>query len=497
MKQFAFYIALLTSSVNVFAQTHSLLNMDILNESSKSERLIEPTSPILGTSLSNKLRLTPLHPEELYNQLKASPNLDYELYLSALTYLSTLYPELEKYCAEGEKKTLNRNQLTEIMHAAIPLQVLTPLHNNYIDSHQSFVLSIGHDIEALKSRAKQVAHNFQRQREDCGVTKKLERFEDKLENYCLGWQSCKNSKEINHILSSAETGYPRIQYSLNGYTRYVYTELFKNKSLQSDLRIIYDLEKKWLLENTNITTETESFFGYVSENALKVGMHPKDLFLILAYSMRNMPSLDIEYTQDPKKALLLETYFWAFKNLKTKLRKPVASGKVFSNTQKKLGIYHYLTASLLSCESRLTGQGHSMAKLVGIISKLGYKGIKLLKAIDTQKYEKDGFKYVIKVASKQGFKSGVLAGVHGGDFGSKVCGKYYGVIKKDYDKSIIRIKKRFSFPVRRGYKRYSRRSNRRIKPLDRDEKIQRMQLLRLIAEENDLLSIASRSVLKP
>jgi hypothetical protein len=443
--------ALMMSSTTSFAD---ILGLEKSTKRSQTyDRLIEPTSPILGASLALDLKKTLSHPEEKYRSLLKDHSIESDIAISTLTYFQTLSPGLETFCNDNSFVTLNRNQLTEVEHAAIPLEVLRPFHGDYIVNLTSNLLS-NKSVEKIQTEGLAVASQFQSLRSNCGTAKSLVNLENKLGKLCIGpFDICEDSKKLNHILNSAEVGYPRVQYSLNGYTRFVYNELLDSPNLQNDLRTIYDLEIDWLTKYAKNNNSKESFFGYVANEAAKLGMHPNDIFLILAFSMRNMPSLDIEYAKDYKKALMLETYFWAFKKVKSTLRAVQQKNLIFPNYPKGgLGIYHYLTASLLSCQARLSGKSKMTSEFLGMFSKLGYKVNKLYKAINSEKWDKDGLDYLGALAKKQGFIKGVDAGTYGGEFGSDLCGEYYNIEEDKFDNTISTIRKSFSRNIRRGYR---------------------------------------------
>jgi hypothetical protein len=454
--------ALMLTSNFSFAEVLGL--QDKVRSSQESDpRLIEPTSPILGHALVTKIKKSNSHPEVQYDELIQSDSINNEIAISTLTYFQTISPGLKSFCSGETFATLNRSKLTEVEHAAIPLEVLAPFHKSYVQNLNSN-LNLNVSTGTIRANGLSIASEFQALRSNCGTAKSLTNLENKLGKLCIGpFDICEDSKKLNHILSSAEVGYPRIQYSLNGYTRFVYNQLLKSSTLKEDLRRIYDLEVKWIQDYLVTGTAKESFFGYVANESVKLGMHPNDIFLILGFSMRNMPSLDIEYAKDAKKALLLENYFWSFKKIKASLRLVKQKNLIFPNyPEGGLGIYHYLTASLLSCQARLSGQNAALAEFLGMFSKLGYKVNKLYKSINSEKWDQEGISYVKALAKKQGFGKGVDAGTYGGEFGSDICGEYYNIEEDKFDVTISKIRKDYSQSIRRGYKRV-RRAGSKIK----------------------------------
>lgn len=439
--------AITVSSLWAQSPIFSLFSKE-MKESDK--RLIEPTSPILGRELVHTLKKSNMHPADTYQKvLNSYINIKNEIALSSAAYFLTLQPELKSFCETGNFKTLNRSKLTEVEHAAIPLEVLTPLHAEYLKNLAAAKNLSEQEMNAL---ANSLADEFQKTRENCGTAISFRKLEDKLGSFCMGLDFCELSKDINSVLSSAEVGFPRIQYSLNGYTRYVYNSLLESENLPFLLQTIYDLEVEWLKLREKNLTDTALFEFVVNEGITK-GIHTKEIFLVLAYSMRNMPSLDVEYVKAPEKSLLLEVYFWAFKDIKAKLSKKENKAFVFPDYPSGgLGIYHYLTASLLACESRLAGQSETTAVLMGYLSKLGYKANKLYKAVSKEQYKKEGISYVLDLAKKQGFKTGLDAGEYGGRFGAQSCGRLYNDLNEEFKNKLSLLKANYSIWVVKGYK---------------------------------------------
>lgn len=410
---------------------------DYKSEKLKENRALEGTSPILGHDLVTKIKDANIHPEIIYKAiLEQNPDFDTKIHKSSIAYFRTMTPGLDNYCSKNKISTRMENGWTQVEHAAIPQEIIRPLTNKYLNNiNEIFTTNLS--TENIIRESKQLGKNFQEKRYNCPVVKKLENLENKLGKICLGLGFCLRAKKINSIISSAEAAYPRTQFGINGFTRYVYDELYENTNLQEDLKIIYDLEIEWL-SKANSGQAPGQFFEYVIDNAIEKEMHVKDVMLILAYSMRNMPSLDIEYTEDPKKALLIETYFWGFKDLRNELYKNQYSENIFPDYKFKRnpGFYHYLTAALLGCEARLAGQPHFIAKMLGILSKVGYKTDKLIKAIDKEHYSElklgGKYKYVRSIMKKQGFGPGVKAGEQAAKYGSRVCGAFKKSLRKDY-----------------------------------------------------------------
>jgi hypothetical protein len=432
----------LTLSSSVFSQDGNFkFEMNEFSKYKALGRSIEGTSPILGYSLTKTLKDSNLHPGHMYHQiLKQNKSIRLKLYTSAASYLNIMLPELKDYCNQETIVTDAEDSWEQVERAAIPQEIIEPLTDKYLKQIDLMTLRMNSkDSETIISESKSLGKTFQAQRYSCKTAMKLTEIENKAEKFCLGMGFCLKAKEVNHILSSAEASFPRVQFSINGFTRYVYDQLLVSSTLERDLKIVYDLEARWLKKIKNKETESQ-LFEYVVDQAVARGMHIKDVLLVLAYSMRNMPSLDIEYTEDPLKALLLESYFWGFKDLRDELSQEQFFQSVFPGHKfkKNPGFYHYLTAALLGCEARLAGLGHISAIGLGLISKVGYKTDKLIKYIDKEHYQNLGtirkITYIAGIMKYQGYFPGVGAGYHASIYGSKACIGYKRMLKKQYRK---------------------------------------------------------------
>jgi hypothetical protein len=404
-------------------------------------RAIEGASPILGHELVMDIKNSLLHPEETYEKvLEINNNYDELVFKSASAYFKTLHPGLDQYCSDkvvtGERS--NWTSAKGNHGAAIPQEVIGPVTDAYIKNLDIEIRS-NKKISALQTNAAATANSFQKKRYNCPNILKFKKLEKKIEKFCLGIGICVKSSKIHSIISSAEAAYPRKQFSINGFTRYVYNELLKTDDLKEKIKHVYDTEVEWINKKKNNETD-EKFFAYVINESIEKNIHIKDVMLILAYSMRNMPSLDVEYALAPKKALLMETYFWSFRKLRSILSSKEYFQDVFpkKNFKRNPGFYHYLTAALLGCEARLANLGHNNAILLGIGTKVGYKLDKLMKALDKNKMKEmrrsEKRKYVMTKMKKQGTWAGIIAGKHAGRFGSKVCQSYKRKLKKEYRK---------------------------------------------------------------
>jgi len=473
-KYFLFITSVLVLTPLCYAQEFSLQLEGFKNYKSTHKadnRAIEGASPILGHELVIDIKNSLLHPEETYEKvLELNTNFEQLVWKSANAYFTTLHPGLDEYCS-NKVVTGERSKWTSAKGnhgAAIPQEVIGLVTDTYIENLDKEINST-QEVSALKSNAIATANSFQNKRYNCPNVLKYKKLEQKIEKFCLGIGFCVKSSKIHSIISSAEAAYPRKQFSINGFTRYVYNELLKTDNLKQKIKHVYDAEVEWINKKKNNETE-EKFFAYVINKSIEKNIHIKDVMLILAYSMRNMPSLDVEYALSPKKALLIETYFWSFRKLRTMLSKKEYFQDVFpkKNFKRNPGFYHYLTAALLGCEARLANLGHNNAILLGIGTKVGYKFDKLLKAFDKNKMKdmrrSEKRKYVMEKMRKQGTWAGIIAGKHAARFGSKVCQSYKRKLKKEYrkekrsiDKSLPRkerkqIKKEMKSALKASYR---------------------------------------------
>lgn len=388
------------------------------------ERLIEPTSPIIGKNLVSFLKEDPRHPEAIMRDLiKKHPNLIKDIQLASVAYFQTMTQPLLTYCATEKKEEANDKAIEVVETAAIPLEVLIPLQPSYIENlfnlRTNFVERSQNDINKL---AMETALEYQSKRYSCELVQKLSQLENKMKKYFP--KRFDRLVDLHHQISSAEAAFPRIQFSINGFTQHVHGKLLEMPydRLSNLLRVIYDEQVDWIAKKeTNQTTER--FFTAFENKALDSGFLPREILLVLAYSTRNMPSLDVQYGYAPEKALLLETYFWKFHKHRDYVTKKFEKD-IFPNAVMKQnpGLYHYATSALLACEVRLHGYSGAMARIVALGNKVGYKVHKLLGEL-AGKEGKKSLKKIRETAKRQGFGPGVDAGKYGGKHGLKFCRK--------------------------------------------------------------------------
>lgn len=392
----------------------------------EDDRLIEPTSPILGKSLAARIRYDKRHPELILKDLEVNyPSLYRDIELSSIAYFKILSEPLKQYCTTEQKEEANDKQIAQVETAAIPLEALMPLHNSYRDIlaglRENYVEK---DDVLIRNIAKKTALDYQALRYDCNVVKYLSDMENKVKKYLP--KRLDKLLDLHHKISSPEAAFPRIQFSINGFTQYVFNEIMKipYERLAKILKINYDSQVKWI-EDKESGKKTDQYFSAFEKKALKEGFLPREILLVLAYSTRNMPSLDVQYGYDSAKALLLETYFWKFHDHRDYVSKTYVPD-IFPNARMKQnpGLYHYATSALMACDIRLHGYSGVMARLVTLFNKVGYKAHKLLGEVAGKDGKKPKLKEIIETAKRQAFGLGVSAAKHGGKYGLRLCRKH-------------------------------------------------------------------------
>jgi hypothetical protein len=387
-------------------------------------RLIEPTSPILGKNLVALIRADKRHPEIILKDIQEKyPTLNTDIQLSSIAYFRTLTQPLLTYCSTVKKTEANDKAIEVVETAAIPLEVLLPLHASYtnqlLNLRNNYVDTTALNIE---EGARNSALAYQNERYECDVVKKLNQMETKIKKYLP--RRLDRLIELHHQISSPEAAFPRIQFSVNGFTQHVFGELLKlpYDKLAGLLKTVYDSQVEWIAKRDK-NEQVERYFTAFENKALEAGYLPREILLVLAYSTRNMPSLDVQYGYDTSKALLLETYFWKFHDhrdyVTKKYEKDIFPNKVMKQNP---GLYHYATSALLACEVRLHGYSGVMARLLALGNKVGYKVHKLIGEL-ASKQGKKGVKVILETAKRQGFGPGVDAGKYGGGHGLKFCRK--------------------------------------------------------------------------
>jgi hypothetical protein len=388
------------------------------------DRLIEPTSPIIGKNLTALIKEDKRHPEIVFRHLKSQyPDLIQHLQLSSIAYFDTLIKPLKDYCSTPIKEEANDKDIEVIEIAAIPIIALLPLHKDYRNNlHKIRTNYVESSPLKIKDLAKSRALEYQAARYDCDVVNKLKEMETKIKRILPNhWDGL---VDLHSKISSAEAAFPRIQFSVNGFTQYVYDEILKLpfSRLSGLLKIIYGAQIEWIhLKDKGVNGDR--FISFFEKKALRNGYLAREILLILAYSTRNMPSLDVQSGYDTEKALLLETYFWKFRDNRNYVTQKFVHD-VFPNVvmKKNPGVYHYSTSALLACEVYLNGYSGTMARTVALGNKVGYKIHKLFAELAGNE-GKNSLKEIKEIAQRQAFGPGVDAGKYGGKHGLQFCRK--------------------------------------------------------------------------
>lgn len=397
-------------------QSQSIFGISVQNDSKRFHRLIEPTSPILGNKLVNKIRSDNRHPSEILSTIKSDyKNLKTEVLISSLAYFNILMPGLIAYSQQiiTSTRPVVGMSWTEVEPAAIPLEVLTPLHEQYmdaVDSAFSFQQRLGYRF-SLDS-AVQLVTKYGNLKANCATImpalKPKSIYTEKLPE--------KLSKlfRLNAMISSAEAAYPRLQHSINGYLQYTYSYLLQHEDLEGLLMAGYDAQSEWITAAREGDLDVP-FMAHIEKSVLEQGFSYRDVLVLMCYSTRNMPNLDVQYIMDGEKALALEVYFWKYKEIQNAAIDQFFA-HVFPNHVFKENpmLYHYATAAYLAYEVNRAGYQNGTAVGMAFLSKAGYKFHKFICALDPRAINNTGFGHFKDLLKKQSSMSGVKAGYFGG-----------------------------------------------------------------------------------
>lgn len=395
-------------------------------------RLIEPTSPILGNELSEFIKKHHAHPSEIINEIRAKRiNIHNEIIASTIGYLNTMLPGLKEYNRSllVSTKPVEGKKWTEIEPAAIPLEVLVPLHSTYKKNQTNaadYLNTVG-EAEANDS-AMVVARRYSKLKSECSSVMNILR-PNNIYIQLLPDQMGRLIK-LNAEISSAEASYPRLQHSINGYLRHTYDYLMAHSDLDGLLKTGYDAELQWI-ENQDMGKRQLPFVSFLESQIVANGFSFRDALIFLCYSSRNMPNLDVQYALDPNKALTLEVYFWKLKELQNRaLSEHLAH--VFPNHifNENPMLYHYATAAYLAYEVDKAGYRNSTAIAMAFLSKAGYKMHKLVCALDFKELNTNGHRYLLELLRNQSSIGGVLAGFYGGRHGVDMMRKEQKFVNK-------------------------------------------------------------------
>lgn len=393
------------------------------------ERMIEPTSPVLGKKLVAMLKDDDRDPEKILDDIHANyPKIQRDLQISSMAYFKTLEEPLKKYCVtEHKDEVVIEKNVRVLEQGAIPLTILEPLHGPYRANMSSLKSTYSSCAdEDTEKDARKIAKDYQAQRYNCNTVKQINDMAENMKKK-LPTGKLKRLLDLHQEISSAEASFPRIQFTINGFTQYVYNEIMKlpYDKLAALLKINYEAQKEWLAAKERGDKDAGRYLAAFEKKALAAGYLPREILLIMAYSTRNMSSLDVQYGQDTSKALLLEAYFWKSKKHKKLAEKKWGKDLYPNHVMKRdPGLYHYATSALMACDIRLSGYSGAMARVVSLGNKMAYKVHKLLGSIKGTDGKKAGVKGVLAEAKAQAFGPAIAAGRFGGSYGLKLCRKH-------------------------------------------------------------------------
>lgn len=406
-----------------FDESHSIFHHQVKEHSASFTRLIEPISPILGNKLVREIREDDRHPLEIKDAIKSKyKTLQSEILISSVAYFNTLMPGLVSYSKQAlaSTKPAVGMQWTEVEPAAIPLEVLMPLHEEYIlavDSASVFYQKMGHDY--MRDSAISLAVSYGNLKSSCNTVMRALR-PNNIYTRVLP-KELADLIQLNAVISSAEAAYPRLQHSINGYLQHTYNYLLNHDDLEGLLTSGFDAQVEWI----DMAREEETsvpFMSYIERAVLNAGYSYQDALMLLCYSTRNMPNLDVQYIMNDEKALTLEIFFWKFKELQNEAIDNYL-GFVFPNHVFKENpmLYHYATASYLAYEVKRAGYRSGTAIGMAFMSKAGYKFHKFVCALDPREMNHKGVDHFKDLIKKQSSLSGVSAGYHGGVHGVAIA----------------------------------------------------------------------------
>ena len=395
-----------------------------------SERLIEPTSPVLGTRLAQAIQSDPRDPAKIFRAIQQNfPEWKHDITLSVIAYLDAIGPGLSQMCDNWMARSAPPSGgWTELDTGSIPVEALAPFENDYFSRIESLKkLEKTDPTLDFQGIAQTEAISFQAIRDNCKEVQTLKDIENAFHDLCLFTplsDDCDKLIRVNDRVMSMEVAYPRTQFSINGFTEYVYDDLFKYSvaDLEDLLEKTYRIESAWLAD-ARAGTFSADFFSTVEQGLTSSGYSPRTALLVLEYSTRNMPSLDWRYAISPDRALLSEVYFWKFRQIRDELTSRfdthIYPNHVFKEDP---GVYHYAAAALQSCVVKLAGFSRVITETSAFAGETGYKIHKLFSAMELHDLlSAHGFDYITGLANEQGFQSGVEAGLYGGEHGAKFC----------------------------------------------------------------------------
>lgn len=390
-------------------------------------RLIEPTSPVLGNALVTRIRQDPRHPDEILRAIDVEfPTWRRAVLLSVHAYARAMTPALARHDESTQTTTVAvpPSEVTLVEHAAIPLEILLPQHATYASTMRVLVHQaawIAAPDHALQDAARTTTEALRAKRRALADEGALLQTLETMGAMCPG--VCGDFIDANLRIASAEDSFPRLQYSVNGFTGFVFRELMARDDLVSLLRVVYDAESEWLSRAEQGDKPARALVESIIEAARTHGYVPREVILALAFSTRNMPSVDFQYADDPTKALALEVYFWKFRQMRDVLVRRHLSRMTDQHPfTVNPGVYHFTTAGLHACELQTAGFPNLLGVGAATSFKVAYKTQKLLYGIDVGAFAADPIFYVPTRMREQGYMTGVEAGFYGGRLGVEFCG---------------------------------------------------------------------------
>lgn len=402
-------IAISKEFLSPFEQTLKRINDSIL---------IDPTSPVLGKNFAYFLKKSNNHPEEIIKEIESVYKDVYkEITISSIAYVNTLNTGIETYYQENPITNNIRENVYELEEPyCIPYVELARINDDYrVNLLKGYYQLNNKDLTELIDSGKVISARYVEKKLNTPLAKDLAIDQENVKQILP--KHYQKLVDLHGEISSAEAAYPRIQFSINGFTRHVYNELLNYENLDSLLFTGYNLHYDWLMQARAFSTQ-KPLFTHVVEGLHNEGFSYNEILLYLSYITRNMPSLDIQYTQYPEKSLKLEVYFWKTKNIYKEAVKNYIED-VYPNKRFKYnpGLYHYMTAVYLAYKVRQAGYSSYTAFSLSMFNKVGYKTHKLLHGINKNLSLEKNIIDIYQLAKVQGFKGGVDSGYWGGLYG--------------------------------------------------------------------------------
>lgn len=367
--------------------------------------LLDPTSPVLAKKFSFFLKKSNSHPEEIIKEIESVYSyVNREIAISAIAYLNTINSGIESYYKENPSNNNIRENAYEVVEPyAIPYAELARINDEYrVNLLIGYYQLNNKDLRELIDSGKVISDIYVEKKINSPLAKDLAIYQENIKQVLpLHYQKL---VDLHGEISSAEAAYPRIQFSINGFTRHVYQELMNYEYLDSLLYLGYNLHYEWLMQARIFETK-KPLFKHVIEGLYDYGFSYNEILLYLSYVTRNMPSLDIQYAQNSEKALKLEVYFWKTKNIYKEAVKNYIED-IYPNKRFKYnpGLYHYMTAVYLSYKVRQAGYSSFTAFSMGVFNKVGYKTHKLIHGINKNLSLEENITDIYKLAKVQEFK---------------------------------------------------------------------------------------------